>query len=55
LKRGLAPAQWVVVPPTALQVHAGRLGKSFAIRHEPEVVRVSSQAIWLNAGHSSWW
>ena len=53
LKRGQAPAQWVVVPPTALTVQAGRSGKSVATRQVPDVVRGSSQAIWLNAGHSS--
>jgi hypothetical protein len=53
LKRGHAPAQCVVVPPTILHVHAGRPGKSRAILHDPEVVRGSSQAILLNASHSS--
>jgi hypothetical protein len=32
LKRGLAPAQCVDVPPTALTVQAGRFGKSRATR-----------------------
>ena len=53
MKRGVAPAQWVVVPPTALTIQVGRLGKSVATRQDPDVVRLSSQAIWLNAGHSS--
>src|SRR5215510_5771870 len=53
LKRKAAPAQWIVVPPTAFTVQAGRLGKFLATRHEPEVVRLSSQAILLNIGHSS--
>ncbi len=51
--RRLAPAQCVVVPPTVLQIHAGRFGKSLAMRQLPEVVRVSLQASWLNEGHSS--
>ena len=41
-KRRLAPAKWMVVPPTALTIQAGRFGKSRAIRQVPEVVRVSS-------------
>ena len=53
MNRGVAPDQWVVEPPTALTIQAGRFGKSFATRQEPLVVRVSSQAIWLNASHSS--
>ena len=53
MNRGQQPAQCTVVPPTVLQIHAGRFGKSFATRHEPDVVRGSSQAIWLKAGHSS--
>src|SRR3954447_5730004 len=52
-KRGHAPAQWAVVPPTILHVHVGRLGKSFDTRHVPDVVRLSSHAIWPNAFHSS--
>ena len=51
--RSDAPAQCVVVPPTVLQIHAGRLGKSFAIRQVPDVVRLSSHASWLKANHSS--
>jgi len=43
----------VVVPPTVLQIQAGRPAKSFATRQLPEVVRVSSQASWLNDFHSS--
>src|ERR1700744_5358702 len=50
--RRLAPAQCVVVPPTVLQIHAGRFGKSFATRHEPDVVRVSSHESILKASHS---
>ena len=53
MNRGVAPAQCVVVPPTALTIQVGRFGKSRDTRHEPLVVRMSSQAIWLNAGHSS--
>jgi hypothetical protein len=53
LKRGQQPAQCTVVPPTALQVQVGRLGKSFVIRHDPEVVRLSSQASCAKEGHSS--
>ena len=53
LKRGVAPAQCVDEPPTALTVHAGRFGKSLATRKEPDVVRGSSHAIWLKASHSS--
>jgi hypothetical protein len=62
MKRGQQPAQWTVVPPTVLHVHAGRFGKSFATRNEPDVVRASSQASCLNERHSSltkssgrWW
>jgi hypothetical protein len=53
MNRGVAPAQWVVVPPTALTIQDGRFGKSRVIRYEPLVVRMSNQAIWLNASHSS--
>ena len=53
MNRGVAPDQWVVEPPTALTIQVGRLGKSFATRQEPLVVRRSNQAIWLNAAHSS--
>ena len=53
MKRGVAPAQCVVVPPTALTIHAGRFGKFSDTRHEPLVVRMSNQAIWENAAHSS--
>jgi hypothetical protein len=53
LKRGQAPAQCVDVPPTAFTVQAGRFGKSLATRQLPEVVRGSSQAICVKAGHSS--
>ena len=53
MKRGVAPDQWVVVPPTALTIQVGRFGKSLATRQLPLVVRMSSQAIWLNARHSS--
>ena len=52
LNRGVAPDQWVVVPPTAFTIQAGRFGKSRAIRQLPVVVRGSNQAIWLNASHS---
>lgn len=52
-KRSDAPAQWVVVPPTVLQIHAGRPAKSFARRQVPLVVSGSSQASWLNDFHSS--
>src|SRR5579871_1064937 len=52
-RRSEAPAQCVVVPPTVLQVHAGRLGKSLATRQEPEAVRLSSHASCLKANHSS--
>ena len=53
MNRGVAPDQWVVDPPTALTIQAGRFGKSFDTRHDPLVVRMSSQAIWANARHSS--
>ncbi len=53
MKRGQQPAQCTVVPPTVLQVHAGRLGKSFVMRKEPDVVRLSSHASCLNERHSS--
>ena len=52
-KRSEAPAQWVVVPPTVLQIQAGRPGKSLATRQLPEVVRLSSQASWAKLPHSS--
>src|SRR5262249_53844764 len=51
--RSDAPAQCVVVPPTVLQIQAGRPEKSLATRHEPEVVRLSVQASWPNEAHSS--
>ncbi len=53
MNRGVAPDQWVVEPPTALTIQAGRFGKSLRTRHDPLVVRMSSQAIWPNAAHSS--
>ena len=43
----------MVEPPTALTTQAGRFGKLRDTRQEPLVVRMSSQAIWLNAAHSS--
>src|SRR5215813_1035893 len=52
-KRSEAPAQCVVEPPTALTIQAGRLGKSFATRQLPEVVRMSDQASWVKLSHSS--
>src|SRR5512140_561520 len=51
--RSDAPAQCVVVPPTVLQIHAGRPEKSLATRHVPDVVRLSSHANWPNDAHSS--
>ena len=51
--RSDAPAQCVVVPPTVLQIQAGRFGKSLATRQLPEVVRLSSQASCRNEFHSS--
>ena len=51
--RSDAPAQCVVVPPTVLQIQAGRFGKSLATRQVPDVVRLSSQASWRKAFHSS--
>src|SRR6202171_1591056 len=51
--RSDAPAQCVVVPPTVLQIHVGRPEKSLATRHEPDVVRLSSQASWPKEAHSS--
>lgn len=51
--RSEAPAQCVVVPPTVLQIHAGRLGKSVAIRQSPVEKRLSSQASWPKLSHSS--
>ena len=53
MNRGVAPDQCVVVPPTAFTIQAGRFGKSLVMRYEPLVVRMSSQAIWPNAAHSS--
>ena len=54
--RSEAPAQWVVVPPTVLQIQAGRLGKSAARRAScPSVVRLSSQEIWRKLPHSLFW
>ena len=52
-KRSEAPAQCVVVPPTVLQIQAGRFGKSLATRQEPEVERGSVHASCENEGHSS--
>src|SRR5882672_3790963 len=51
--RSDAPAQCAVVPPTVLHIHAGKPGKSFATRHDPDVVRLSSHASWPNDAHSS--
>src|SRR5690242_9988671 len=51
--RSDAPAQCVVVPPTVLHNHVGSPGKSLATRHEPDVVRLSSQASCPNDAHSS--
>ena len=48
-----APAQWVVVPPTALTIQAGRPLKSLATRQSPLVVRASVQASWPKLSHSS--
>ena len=48
-----APAQWTVLPPTAFTTQAGRFGKSFATRQEPDVVRMSFQASWAKDSHSS--
>ena len=47
-RRSGAPAEWVVVPPTVLQMPAGKPEKSFATLQLPEVVRGPSQASWLN-------
>ena len=41
-KRSEAPAQWVVVPPTALTIQAGRPEKSLATRQSPEVERADA-------------
>jgi len=43
----------MVEPPTALTIQAGRLGKSFATRQLPDVVRLSSQEICEKLFHSS--
>src|SRR3979411_3309478 len=51
--RSDAPAQCVVVPPTVLQIHVGRPEKSLATRHEPDVVRLSSQPSRPKEAHSS--
>jgi hypothetical protein len=42
-----------VVPPTVLQIQAGRLGKSLATRQLPDVARLSSQASCKKEFHSS--
>ena len=52
-KRSDAPAQCTVDPPTDLTIHAGRLGKSFATRQLPDVVRMSFQASCVKLSHSS--
>ena len=52
-KRSEAPAQCTVEPPTDFTIQAGRLAKSRATRHEPEVVRMSVQASWAKLSHSS--
>ena len=52
-KRNEAPAQCTVEPPTALTIHAGRLGKSCATRQVPDVVRMSFQASCPKLAHSS--
>jgi hypothetical protein len=43
----------VVVSPTVLQTHDGRLGKSFARRQVPDVLRLSSHASCERDFHSS--
>src|SRR3954466_6450661 len=53
MNRGVAPDQCVVEPPTALTIHAGRFGKSFATRQLPDVVRMSDQASCEKLSHSS--
>src|ERR1700746_528587 len=50
-KRSDAPAQWVVEPPTALTIQAGRFGKSLATRQLPEVVRMSDHASCAKLSH----
>jgi hypothetical protein len=52
-KRSDAPAQCTVLPPTVLQIQAGRFGKSLATCQLPEVVRLSSQDSCRKAFHSS--
>jgi hypothetical protein len=52
-KRRLAPAQWIVVPPTASTIQAGSPEKSVASRQSPLVVRGSSQVSCPKASHSS--
>src|SRR5712672_1814077 len=52
-KRSDAPAQWVVEPPTAFTIQAGRLAKSLATRQLPDVVRMSDHASWVKLSHSS--
>src|SRR5208282_1001928 len=44
-----------VVPPTSLQVHAGKSGDVFATYQEPEVVRGSNQVKRPNIPSSSFW
>src|SRR5258706_7829731 len=51
--RSDAPAQWVVEPPTAFTIQAGRLAKSLATRQLPDVVRMSDHASWVKLSHSS--
>jgi len=43
----------MVVPPTALTIQAGRLGKSFETRQPPLAMRLSSQASCAKESHSS--
>src|SRR6185437_10652087 len=52
MRKAQAP-QCTVVPPTCLQVHAGRSGDVFATYQEPDVVRGSSQVKSANMASSS--
>src|SRR5579859_1721021 len=51
--RSAQAPQCTVVPPTSLQVHAGRSGEVFATYHEPDVVRGSNQVKSPNMASSS--
>jgi hypothetical protein len=53
-RRGVAPVQCSVVPPTPFAIHTGRFGELCVTPQVPEVVRGSSQLSCANAAPGSW-